>query len=164
MVGLSLGLVGALIAIVQVVLIRIITPKIGGEKSIYIGLGLYAVGMLLFTFANQSWMMFVFLVPYCLGGIAGPSLQAAMSGNVPRNEQGELQGGLTSLMAVTSIVGPIMMTGLFAYFTGTKAPFIFPGAPFLLGGILMVTSCLIAYFALRKTHLKSSPPEINASH
>jgi len=154
MVGLSLGLVGALIAFVQVGLIRIVTPKIGNERSIYIGLGLYAIGMLLFTFANQSWMMFVFLIPYCFGGIAGPSLQATMSGNVPRNEQGELQGGLTSLMAVTSVLGPIMMTGLFAYFTGKKAPFIFPGAPFLLGAIFMVTSCLFAYFSLRKSHIK----------
>jgi DHA1 family tetracycline resistance protein-like MFS transporter len=153
MVGLSLTLVGALIAVVQVGLIRIITPKIGNEKSIYIGLGLYAFGMLLFSFANQSWMMFVFLIPYCLGGIAGPSLQATMTGNVPRNEQGELQGGLTSLMSLTSVIGPLLMTGLFTYFT-TKSPVIFPGAPFLLGGIFMVISCSIAYFSLRKTHLQ----------
>ena len=154
MVGLSLTLVGALIAVVQVGLIRIITPKIGTERSIYIGLGLYAVGMLLFTLANQSWMMFVFLIPYCMGGIAGPSLQSTMSGNVPRNEQGELQGGLTSLMAATSVVGPLLMTSLFTYFTSKKAPFLFPGAPFLLGGILMCISCVIAYFSLRTSHLK----------
>ena len=49
-------------------------------------------------------MMFVFLVPYCLGGIAGPALQATISGHVPPNAQGELQGSLTSLMSVTAII------------------------------------------------------------
>ncbi|MBS1947325.1 MAG: TCR/Tet family MFS transporter [Bacteroidetes bacterium] len=149
-IGFSLALVGALIALVQVGLIRIITPKIGTEKSIYVGLGLYTLGLFLFAFANKSWMMFIFLIPYCLGGIAGPSLQATMTGHVPKNEQGELQGGLTSLIALTSIVGPLIMTGLFTYFTSPKAPFLFPGAPFLLGGIFMLLSCLIAYTALRK--------------
>jgi DHA1 family tetracycline resistance protein-like MFS transporter len=151
MVGLSLALVGSLVAIVQVGLIRVIIPKFGNEKSIYVGLGLYALGLFLFIFASQTWMMFAFLVPYCLGGIAGPSLQAVMSGAVPRNEQGELQGGLTSLMAVTSIFGPVLMTGIFTYFTSSSAPVLFPGAPFLLGGIFMLASCLIAYYALKKT-------------
>lgn len=68
-VGLSLGLIGLLVGLVQGVLIRWINPKIGNERSIYYGLGLYAVGMLLFAFATESWMMFAFLVPYCLGGI-----------------------------------------------------------------------------------------------
>jgi len=156
MVGVSLSLVGALIAGVQVGLIRVIIPKIGTEASIYIGLALYAVGMFLFAFANQSWMMFVFLVPYCLGGIAGPSLQAMMSGNVPPNAQGELQGGLTSLMSLTSVIGPLIMTSLFTYFTSNKAPMLFPGAPFLLGGILMLMSCLVAYYSLRATPIKAA--------
>ena len=94
MVGISLSVVGLLIAFVQAGLIRYTAPKLGNERSIYIGLGLYALGMFLFAFATQSWMMFVFLVPYCLGGIAGPSLQAVMAGHVPPTEQGELQGAL----------------------------------------------------------------------
>jgi MFS transporter, DHA1 family, tetracycline resistance protein len=147
-VGISLAVVGVLVALVQAGLIRVITPRIGNEKSIYAGLVLYAIGMFLFAFATESWMMFVFLVPYCLGGIAGPALQAVMSGQVPPNAQGELQGALTSLISATSIVGPLIMTGLFAYFTSSQAPFLFPGAPFLLGGTLMLASSLLAYKSL----------------
>lgn len=91
-VGLSLGLIGLLVGLVQGVLIRWINPKIGNERSIYYGLGLYAIGMLLFAFATESWMMFAFLVPYCLGGICGPALQSVITGNVSKQEQGELQG------------------------------------------------------------------------
>lgn len=150
MLGLSLGVVGVMTMIVQGGLIRYINPKIGNEKSIYTGLAIYAVGMLAFAFANQSWMMFVFMVPYCLGGIAGPALQATLVGHVPPNEQGELQGALTSMISLTSIVGPLVMTNLFAWFTRPAASFRFTGAPFLLGSILLTISAIIAYSVLRK--------------
>jgi DHA1 family tetracycline resistance protein-like MFS transporter len=149
MIGISLAVVGLLVGLVQGVLVRFINPKIGNEKSIYIGLGLWALGMLLFAFASQSWMMFVFLIPYCLGGIAGPALQATISGHVPPNEQGELQGALTSLMSLTSIAGPLLMTGLFSYFTKANAPVYFPGVSFLLGAILLIASAVWAYSALK---------------
>jgi DHA1 family tetracycline resistance protein-like MFS transporter len=155
MVGISLGAVGLLVGLVQGGLIRWINPKLGNEKSVYVGLALYAIGMLLFGLANQGWMMFVFLVPYCLGGIAGPALQAIISGNVPANEQGELQGALTSLMSATSIIGPPLMTNLFSYFTSKQAPFLMPGAPFFLAAIFMLASTIVSYFALHPNRRKS---------
>lgn len=150
MVGLSLSLVGLLVAVVQGGLIRVINPKLGNEKSVYIGLCLYATGMLLFAFATQSWMMYAFLLPYCMGGIAGPALQAIIAGHVPANEQGELQGGLTGLMSLTSIFGPLIMTNLFYYFTKNSNPVHFPGVSFLLGGLLMLGSAVIAYITLKQ--------------
>jgi DHA1 family tetracycline resistance protein-like MFS transporter len=149
MVGLSLSLVGVLVAGVQGGLIRVVNPKLGNERSVYLGLVLYSLGLFLFAFATQSWMMFAFLVPYCLGGIAGPALQSIISGHVPPNEQGELQGALTSLVSVTSIIGPLMMTNLFYSFTKSGAPVHFPGVSFLLGGLLMLGSAILAYFALK---------------
>jgi DHA1 family tetracycline resistance protein-like MFS transporter len=149
MIGYSLGMVGLLVVIVQGGLIRYINPAIGNEKSVYIGLGLYAIGLMLFAFASQTWMMFVFLIPYCMGGIAGPALQSIISGKVPSNEQGELQGALTSLMSATTIIGPLIMTNLFAYFTKPNAPVHFAGAPFLLGSVLMLGSAVIAYVTLK---------------
>ena len=153
MIGYSLGMVGLLVAIVQGGLIRFINPKIGNERSVYIGLSLYALGLLMFAFASQTWMMFAFLVPYCLGGIAGPALQSIISGQVPSNEQGELQGALTSLISITSIIGPLVMTHLFAYFTKAGAPVHFAGAPFLLGSLLMLGSAVIAYITLKRRRI-----------
>jgi DHA1 family tetracycline resistance protein-like MFS transporter len=148
MVGISLAVVGILVAFVQAGLTRIVNPKIGNEKSIYSGMAFYAIGMLLFGLANQSWMMFVFLVPYCFGGIAQPALQAIMAGKVPPNEQGELQGALTSLMSLASIIGPLLMNNLFFYFTHSQAPVYLPGAPFFLGAVLMLLSAVIAFKTL----------------
>lgn len=154
LIGISLGAFGVLIAAVQGGLIRYVSPRIGNDRSVYVGLSLYTIGMVLFAFAAQSWMMFAFMVPYCLGGIAGPALQSIISGNVPANEQGELQGALTSLISATSIVGPPLMTNLFAYFTRPSAPVQFPGAPFLFGACLMLASTILAYLFLRKPVLK----------
>lgn len=148
MVGISLGVVGLLVGLVQGLLIRYTTKKLGNERSIYIGLALYALGMMLFAFAWQGWIMMVFLIPYCLGGIAGPALQSIMSGNVSPREQGELQGALTSIMSATSIVGPPLMTNLFYFFTHEEAPFRFAGAPFFLASVLMLISAVIAYYTL----------------
>ncbi|HEY5327914.1 MAG TPA: TCR/Tet family MFS transporter [Mucilaginibacter sp.] len=150
MVGLSLGFVGLLVAIVQGGLIRVVIPKLGQEKSIWIGLLLYSIGLILFAFATKGWMMFAFLVPYCLGGIAGPALQGYMSNSVPANEQGELQGGLTSLVSLSTIFGPIVMTWSFYYFTRPRAPFQFPGAPFVLGSILMLASAVLAIRSFKR--------------
>ena len=150
MVGYSLATVGLLVAAVQVGLIRIVNPRLGNERSIYIGLCFYALGMVLFAFANEGWMMFVFLIPYCLGGIAGPALQSTLAGHVPPNEQGELQGALSSLMSLTTIIGPFLMSNLFYYFTKDQAPVHFPGAPFLLGSVFMLASAVISYFILTR--------------
>ena len=150
MVGISLGVVGLLVGLVQGGLVRWTSPRLGNEKSIYIGLALYSVGMLLFAFATESWMMFVFLIPYCLGGIAGPALQATISSKVPANEQGEIQGTLASLMSASAIIGPPMMSTVFYFFTHDEAPFKFPGAPFVLASILMLLSTIIAYLSFKK--------------
>jgi DHA1 family tetracycline resistance protein-like MFS transporter len=155
MVGLSLGAIGLLVALVQGVLIRWINPKLGNEKSIYVGFVLYSFGMLLFAFATESWMMFVFLIPYCLGGIAGPALQAVISNQVPSTEQGEIQGTLASLMSASAIVGPPVMTGVFYFFTHDDAPFKFAGAPFLLAAFLMIISAFMAFYSFKRNSVKT---------
>ena len=150
MIGYSLGVVGICVAIVQGVLIRRIIPKIGQEKSVYWGLLLYTIGFVLFAYASQTWMMFAFTAVYCLGGIAGPAIQGIIATHVPANEQGELQGALTSLMSATSIIGPLIMTGVFAYFTSSQAPMHFAGAPFMVSAVLTLISTVLAYRSLKK--------------
>lgn len=149
MVGISLAVVGVLVGLVQGGLTRLVVPRLGNKKTIYLGLSLYVIGLLLFSVASEGWMMFAFLVPYCLGGICGPSLQSVISGEVPSNQQGELQGSLTSLMSLTTILGPIVMNGSFAYFTSDSAPFKFAGVHFFIGAICMLFGVIIAYRVLK---------------
>ncbi len=153
MIGYSLGALGIMIALVQGGLIRILIPKIGQANAVVLGLIFYMVGMILFGIANNGWMMFAILIVYCLGGIAGPALQGIISNQVHRSEQGELQGGLTSLMSATSIIGPLLMNNLFSWFSGKNAPVYFPGAPFIAGAALMLISILLAFPFLKKNRI-----------
>jgi DHA1 family tetracycline resistance protein-like MFS transporter len=150
MIGYSLATVGVVTAFVQGFLIRKLLPKLGNERAIWIGLLLYATGLILFAFATQAWMMFAFLIPYGLGGIAGPAIQGYISGSVPANEQGNLQGSLTGLMSVSSIFGPLLMTQSFHYFTKPNPYFIFPGIPFAIGSLLMLLSAILAVRSFKR--------------
>lgn len=155
MVGISLGIVGLLVGLVQGVVIRWTAPRFGDRKSIFIGVSLYTLAMFLFAFASESWMMFAFLIPYCLGGISGPSMQSVIAAQVKPSEQGEIQGTLTSLMSASSIIGPPLMSYTFYYFTHDGAPFLFPGAPFILAGMLLIASLIIAYTSFNMNMRKS---------
>jgi DHA1 family tetracycline resistance protein-like MFS transporter len=157
-VGYSLAVVGVVYAAVQGGLTRIVIPKFGTERSIWIGLLLYSIGMALFAFASKGWMMYAYLIPYCLGGIAGPALQGYMSNNVPANEQGELQGGLTSLMSLSTIFGPWVMFKVFYLFTKPGSAFIFPGAHFILGSVLMLLSVILAVLSFKKNKPEAKHP------
>lgn len=159
-IGVSLGVVGLMVGLVQGLLIRKTIPLLGQEKSIYYGFLLYGLGMLLFGLASHGWMMYVFTVIYCLGGIGNPALMGVISNHVPANEQGELQGALTSLMSVTAVVGPPIMTQLFSYFTHKSAPVYLPGAPFYLGAVMIFVATWIAYRTLYKEkHPGSGVPQ-----
>ncbi len=148
-IGYSLTFVGVMVALVQGVLIRWLMPILGQNKSVYVGLFLYAVGFVLFGSATQEWMMFAYTMVYTLGGIAGPALQGIMSNEVPDTAQGELQGGLTSLISITSIIGPPLMTTIFYYFTSPNPMDLYlPGAAFFLGALLTLISLSLAYRAL----------------
>ena len=152
MIGYSLAVVGITVAIVQGGLIRVIIPKIGNRKAIYIGLTLYVIGFICFAFAANGLMMMLFIIPYCLAGIGGPAMQSIISNQVPENAQGEIQGITTSLQSLAAIIGPFLASHIFVYFIQDGTPFYFPGAPFILSAFLTLIGLFIAIRALRKYH------------
>lgn len=150
-VSYSLAFVGLAVGIVQGGLSRVLIPKLGPSNAVFVGVSLYVIGFIMFAFATDGWMMYAFMVPFAFGGLAGPSLQSIMSNQVPANAQGELQGTLTSLVSLTAIIGPLLMTGLFSWFTSAEAPVQFPGAPFLMGAALCLFSLMLGVRFLKNT-------------
>lgn len=155
-VGWSLAFVGLISASVQAGLIRVIIPYTGPRKSLFIGLTLYMLGNFLFAFATQGWMMFAFSMVYCLGGLTMPSFQGIISTQVPPNEQGELQGAVTSLMSLASVIGPNVMAQLFYMYSNEGAAIYFPGAPLLAGGILTLISMVIVVLVFSKDRKRTA--------
>ena len=83
MVGLSLAVLGLASGVVQGGLVRAIIPRLGQARSVYVGLGFYSLGLFLFALATRTWMVYLFTVVFCLGGIAGPALRGSSPPRCP---------------------------------------------------------------------------------
>ena len=159
--GLSLALIGLCVAVVQAVLIGKIVPALGERRAVIVGCLINIVGQLGFAFATHSWMMYATCIVWCLSGITGPSLQALLSKQYGPDEQGGVQGALTSVQSLTGVVGPIIASSVFAYFTSKYAPIHLPGASFLMGAIFVALATVMASIAMRH-HEQAHEPEAAA--
>ena len=148
MIGVSLGVFGLMMAVVQGGLIRVIIPKFGEHYTVIMGLALNAMAFLVYALAYEGWQIFELAPLTAIGVIAGPALQGIMSRTARPDQQGELQGLLTSISAVGVIISPLLMTGTFSYFTHDDAPIYFPGAPFVVSTLLVILSLIL--FSRRK--------------
>ena len=149
-VGISLGVVGLLVAFVQAFLVGWSVKTFGKRKVIIAGYLLWTGGMFAFAFAFNQYLLYAALIPYTIGAIASPTIQGIMSNAVPDDEQGNLQGALTSLISLTAVFGPLVFTGIFYYFSNKELDNYFPGAAFLVGGAILVVATILALVALKK--------------
>ena len=156
-VGYSLMAVGALTAVSFGVLPRLIVPRIGETRSVYVGFLFAALGYAGYAISSQPWMIYAWMSVWALSGIGGPALNAIMSKGVPANEQGELMGALASASSITSVVAPLLLTNLFAYFTSGRAPFYFPGASFAAAALFEFLA--LAVFISLQPRLIAQPAE-----
>ncbi|MGI9351191.1 MAG: MFS transporter [Rhizobiaceae bacterium] len=143
--GISLAVVGISYFVVQGFLVRPTVSAFGEAKTAVIGLLLCAVMFLLIAI-NTIPMIAYFGIPlYALGaGVAAPALQAIASRYVTEDQQGHLQGALTSVSGLAAIVGPALSTSSFSWFTGPNSPIDFPGAYFLLGTLVFLITSFLA--------------------
>jgi DHA1 family tetracycline resistance protein-like MFS transporter len=141
--GLALAFLGTVMAFVFGFLTRIAIPRLGEHRAAILGLTSGAIGFAGYAFAMQGWQMYPWMLVWALIGLAMPSINSLISKHVPANEQGELQGALSSIGGVTSIVAPVLLTNVFAYFTGPHAPVYFPGAAFFAGALMLGLAALM---------------------
>lgn len=147
MVGLSLMLFGISMAVVQGALMRVALGRMSERRLINFGFSFGLLSFVILTFLESGLWAMILIPLSALAAVVTPALQGRMSRQADADQQGELQGLLTSVRAVAAIFSPLLMTRVFAAYTDDSGPY-FPGAPFALcAGILLV--CLIL-FALRK--------------
>lgn len=151
MIGFSLAIFGVSIALVQGVLIRPILARIGERNAVVLGLSIDVVAFAILAFVDSGTWALIMTPFTALGSIAGPALQGIMSRTANDDQQGELQGVITSVNAVAVIIAPLAMTQLFWYFTSDNAPFQLPGAPFLLSSALTLICVVLFYFTSKKS-------------
>jgi DHA1 family tetracycline resistance protein-like MFS transporter len=156
-IGASLAFVGVLMAFTQGYLTGKLVPRIGEYRAVILGVGSGALSMALLAFTTQTWFVYVALAAGTLQGLAYPSMNAIMSKQIPPDQQGELAGGVASMMSLTTIIGPLMMTQILGRFSGAGAPVYFPGAAFLLAAMLAIFALLIVLKAGAKAPASALP-------
>ena len=142
-IGLSLGLFGIMMAVVQGGMIRLVLRWFGERRTVIYGqvFDFFAFGALAVV---TSGTLALILTPLAtLGAVVSPALQGIMSRMVDDDAQGELQGVLTSVHALSMIVSPLMMASVFAAFTREGARYYVPGAPFVVSMALIAVGVLV---------------------
>ena len=143
-IGLSLTFVGIAFGLGQGLTTRIVTPRIGELKSILYGSIVSVINFLLYALVTKSWMVYAATSLLILTNIVMPSLQSLISKGTPPEDQGELQGTLVSITSLTSIIGPLLYTGLFSEFT-KPGNFHIPGMPYIAAALISFLCFLLVY-------------------
>lgn len=150
-IGLSLGFAGIFMILVQALLIRWAIPAMGAFRAGVLGMIAIIIGFCGYAFSTQGWQLYPWLVVASVSGFVTPAFQTIMTSQVPANAQGELQGALSSMNSITAIIGPLLMTQLFATFTSPRFGIYFPGVSFFAAAVLSLI-CLMIFVSVVRSH------------
>lgn len=148
-IGLSLGVFGVGGAIVMAFVLPRVVPVLGEFRTAVVGLAFATLGLAGYAASWQGWMVYMVIVLTALESLADAPLRSIAAARVPPSAQGELQGALTSLSSITTIIGPVIFTQMFGYFTGPAAPVVFSGAPYVLAAGILLAGLLVFVVKLR---------------
>lgn len=139
-IGISLSLFGICMALTQAVLVAPAIRLWGETRTGIYGMSVDVVTFLFYGFIRSGPWALAFTPISALAGVAGPAIQGLMANATPDDQQGELQGVMTSVSAVAMALAPLILTPVFWAFTREGAAVHAPGAPFLLSAVLMAVS------------------------
>lgn len=141
-VGLALAVIGVASVVVSMLLVRPLVRQLGERRAALFGLTCGIAGFLTFGLSPSGGLFLTGIALVALWGVANPSFQSLMSHRIDPSEQGQLQGALGSIRAVTGMVGPLVFTQVFALAVQQGGmPLL--GAPFLLSAALLIVALAV---------------------
>jgi len=150
MIGASFAAVGVVMASSQAIVMRLIVPRLGERRAALIGIVSGMAGYVGFGLATASWVMFAWLASWFFAAIVMPTTNSLMSHRIRPDAQGELQGAVASLFALSAIIGPPLMTHLFSRFSAPESSLYIPGAAFLAAAVLALGCLLVFWVSTRE--------------
>ena len=148
-IGLSIAFYGAVLAMVQGLLVQPFIRRYGETRTVYIGLIATASGTAAVGLALTSWQVYALSTITALGGLVHATLMGMASNRVSASEQGELQGVFAALLALVSLCAPLLYTQTFSLFVERLDREALSGAPFLLAGLIVILALLPLRWGLR---------------
>ena len=165
-IGIALGAFGVGFAMSQALLIGPVTKKVGEWSTVLLGMLAAVIAFIGTALIHTEIALYAFLIFGSLAGLAGPAINSLMSHQVPDDAQGELQGAINAVNSLASILGPLLATQLFSYFTRAEKgeAGYFPGAPFLGAGILVAIAAGLFIYTARRFELNRRPSVAKREH
>jgi DHA1 family tetracycline resistance protein-like MFS transporter len=148
--GLALAYSGLLMALAQGTLTGRIARAIGERRAGMLGMMSAASGMLWNAFCTAGWQLYIGATLGALQGLSSAAMNAIATSRTAPDRQGELQGAISSLNGIGMIVSPFILSQTLATFTGPAAPVHFPGAAFVLSGVLTLCAMGLLAWSLRE--------------
>ena len=144
-IGISLFLVGVIMAIAQGWLLGLVLRRFGDVRTALLGLTSSFFAYLLYGLAFQGWMMYAIIVGNALGSLAGPALQGVISKAVDPREQGVTMGSLTSINSMMGVVAPLIGTPLLSFVAHYPPTDWRAGATFYVAAAVQACALFLAY-------------------
>ena len=144
-IGISLAVVGVFTILISAFVIQPVVNRIGERRAVLLGLLFGAAG---FCMYGGSELLFWIAIPVnMLWMVAGSASQALMTRRVGKNEQGELQGAISMLRSVGTLLGPTIFTATFAYSISSLHTWRAPQVAWYLAGAMLVVAAAVAWRA-----------------
>ena len=154
MIGLSLGAFGVFHAGAQAFLTGPAVAWLGERWALVIGMACELTALIILGVATQGWVLFALAPLFALGGIGMPALQSLTTTQVGPDKQGQLQGGLASLVSLASIFGPLFFS--FVYF-GIQG--VWPGLVWIVGAGIYLLALPLMLGIRGRSSARSAPGE-----
>ncbi len=113
-IGISLAAFGILHSLAQAMITGPVAARLGERRALMLGMIADGTGYILLAFATRGWMAFRSSWS-CLLRVASECRRCKQCcPQVDEERQGQLQGSLAALTSLTSIVGPLLFTAIYA--------------------------------------------------
>lgn len=149
MIGLTLAAFGIMMALTQGVLTGPAVKMLGEWKTTMLGLVLAVVGAIGYGWAPSFGFIILLLVVHAGEGFVQPMLSAVISHKVADDAQGELQGGLSSIMSIAMLLGTLFFSQVFGYFMSGNAGFVSPNVAMYVSASISLIAAVLFVFVSR---------------
>lgn len=148
-VGWSMFAVGMGGALVQGGLARRLVPRLGEGRAIVIGFVAAVLAYLGYATSTQGWMIYVAIGCAAFGGLAMPACQSLVTKSVRSDQQGLVQGGLTSVQSLANIIGFPLGAHVFEWSIGPGKSWAPPGTVYFVSAAICCLGLLAAIWTVR---------------
>lgn len=152
----SLAFVGLCYIVVQGFLVGMLVKTYGEARIVSGGYLLAAASLAAFGMASDGRAAIALVALFILGSaLAEPALKSLASRMTPVNEQGLLQGALSSLNGLVIIIAPFSANMVLSTVSGPSPAFLAPGTWFFAGAVFFLGAFVIFRRTLTRQAINS---------